>query len=135
MIGLFIPLLLLEIFSVYFFINLMFFNNEIYLWVVLDITFWDLFLVVPPHIAIIFCSHASNKAEKITKHLEKFSSSCDDVLTAQKVNYLLNKLYNRKLIFSCGFFNINLQLGLSIVSTVTTYMVIIFQFQVGGNKA
>lgn len=131
MLLIFVPLLLLEIFSTYFFINLICFTvSDNLTSIIIDITFWDLFLVVPPHVAILFCFCATRNADKLARHLEKFSNSCSDDMTVQKLNHLLSKLYKRKIVFSCGFFNINLQLGLSIVSTVMTYMVIIFQFQI-----
>jgi hypothetical protein len=46
-----------------------------------------------------------------------------------QANFLLNKFRNRQVVFSCGFFNINLQVALSIVSVIATYMVIICQFE------
>jgi hypothetical protein len=130
MIFLFIPALLLEIFSVYFFISMGIYHYHRELWVIIEIFLWDFFLLLPPNLAIIFCSRATKKVETLTRHLEKYSNFCDDAST-QRVNFLLTKLYNRPIVFSCGFFNINLQLGLSIISTVTTYMVIIFQFDMG----
>jgi hypothetical protein len=95
----------------------------------MDALIWDLFLVVPPNIAIFLCSFTTWKADNLKVHLEKYSNICEDNFEAHKVNFLLNKLRNRKVVFSSGIFNINLQLGMSMVSVVTTYMVIICQFE------
>lgn len=42
---------------------------------------------------------------------------------------LYNKIHNNQIVLSCGFFNIDLSLGLSIFGTIATYMVIICQFE------
>jgi hypothetical protein len=45
------------------------------------------------------------------------------------------KLQNRSINFTCGFFDIDLTLALSIFGTIATYMVIIFQFDNPKEKA
>lgn len=65
-----------------------------------------------------------SEGKKFDKNL-KISS-----LKLQQIQNLLQKFYNREMIFSCGVFNINWQLGLSIVATVTTYVIIICQFEI-----
>jgi hypothetical protein len=129
MIFLLIPALILETFSSYFFFKVTTFNLDVGLWIIIDAILWDMFLVVPPNLAIFLCASTAHTAENLKIHLEKYSNICEENFEAHKVNFLLNKLQNRKVIFSSGFFNINLHLGLSMVSVVTTYMVIICQFE------
>lgn len=46
-----------------------------------------------------------------------------------QLNALNQKLHNRAVVLTCGFFNIDWPLGLSMIASITTYMIIICQFE------
>lgn len=93
MIAVFIPALMLEIFTTYFVIKIMLLNLSVELWAIFDFLIWNLFLVVPTIVAIFFGERTNQELRKLSKYLEKYSNYCCDNVTFQRVilfhNYLI----------------------------------------------
>lgn len=146
MVAVFIPALILEIFTTYFIIKTVTQKLSIEIWIWGDFILWNVYLVVPKFVAICLGAITKSEGQKLSNQLGKSSNFCCDVESLQRVswksfrsyfgiqqslqmNALSHKLQNRPITLTCGFFNIDWPLALSILGTITTYMVIICQFE------
>ncbi|CRL03417.1 CLUMA_CG016717, isoform A [Clunio marinus] len=59
--------------------------------------------------------------------LADISEEINSVFTRQ-ISALKKKIINRPIIFTCGLFNIDWTIALSIIAAITTYLTIITQF-------
>lgn len=145
MIVVFIPALILEVFSTFFIVKIMIYNFIQEFFEYFDFLIWNLFLVVPSFFAIYIGAATVNKRRELSNHIEKYSNYCNDDGTLLRVklnsilvclnqyilqiNALINKLQNRSMVLSCDIFNIDWSLGLSIFATIASYIIIICQFE------
>lgn len=150
MIFVFIPALILEIFTTYFALKAVTKNIRIEAWAYFEFTFWNLNLVIPSFAAIYIASAAASQGKILLNYIGKYSSYCSDdsvllrvrfsfnrlienfnqfLILFLQINALSNKMRNRPIILTCGFFNIDWTIVLSIFATITTYMVIICQLE------
>lgn len=148
MIVVFIPALMLEVFSIYFAIKAFTSNLPVRTWGYCDFAFWNLTLVSPTIAAIHIGGVTAQEGKNLRNAVGKYSNNRLDAETFSCVNFryiflvskmsifeyfqahtLFNKMSNRPVVLSCGFFNIDWPLGLSIVSTITAYIIIIGQFE------
>lgn len=91
MIAVFIPALMLEVFSTYFLIKVTSNVLPVKLITFVDIFLWNLFLVVPTMIAIFIGESTKNEARKLMNFLGKFSNYCDNAEALQGVRIGLIK--------------------------------------------
>lgn len=148
MIIVFVPSMMLAIFTIYSLIKVFTFHLKIGIWTYFSVFLWNLFLIAPAIVAIYIGAATTSKGKVLCNQIGKFSSYCCDDYTLNRVrqislkcihkiiwisigqlNTLHYKIYLRPIVLSCGFFNIDWPLGLSIFGTVTTYMIIICQFE------
>lgn len=111
-----------------------------------DFILFNVFINIPSIIAIYMGSRVTSRGNQFAVYVGKYANQCDDEVSCRKVkklgvnrNYgcfalqinllLLKATGSRKPILNCGFFNIDLTLGFSIVATIATYIVIITQFE------
>jgi hypothetical protein len=85
MIVVFVPALILEIFTIYSSIKFSSLNLPVNPWLILDFSIWNFYLVVPTVYAIFVSSKLTNTAKKMSYYFEKYSNNCQNESTAQKV--------------------------------------------------
>ena len=129
MIVVFIPSLILEIFTANFLVKLFIFNLSVTLWTVIQFIYWNLMLVLPKVLSIYISELTVNRSKELRNHIKKYSSVCLNDINQREMKNLANKFINYPVKFSCGFFEFNLQMGLSILSTIATYLIIVCQFE------
>lgn len=146
MIAVFLPALMLQVFTIYFIIKMFALSLTVRTWTFIDFPYWISTLVVPTFVVIYFGSTTSDKGRKLSNNIGKYLNSCDDDLCSEKVRrrkilfhylsttnsqaiLLINKINSRPIILTCGLFDIDWKLSLSIFGTITTYMIIICQFE------
>lgn len=81
----FVPALILEIFTTFFIIEAFSFNVTVESWVIIEFAIWNFLLVVPTFVAIYTGSSAVNQARKLNDVIGKLSSCCSDEATILKV--------------------------------------------------
>lgn len=85
MIVVFLPAMVLEIFTIYFVIKILFLKLEVGGWVYIKFFYWNMMLVVPKIAAIFISVVTVNKAEEFTKYIRKYSSFCSCERNQQQV--------------------------------------------------
>lgn len=85
MIAVFVPALMLQIFTTYFIIKVIIFGLPVSLFTFFDFFFWNAFLVGPVTLVIYFGSMATSKGRKLSSCIGKFSNYISDDCVAQKV--------------------------------------------------
>lgn len=140
--------MMLEVISVYVVLKVFGYDKSINFLTQCELVVWNLLLVFPKTIAICVAAGTAERAQHLNVLVEKHSNHCSDAVF-QEVNcyfcavhtYVLYtcffllvkalslKMHIRPIIFSCGFFNIDWTLILSIIATITTYMIIFCQFE------
>ena len=128
MIAVFVPALILEIFTIYFIVKVVSKNLHVSIWGLYEFVYWNMMLVAPKVCAIYISVTTISKVQQFTKYIRNYSSFCTRFNQQQMI--LLSSKFDDQLIFTCGFFDFNWQLGLSILSSITTYMIIVCQFEV-----
>lgn len=129
MITVYIPALTIEIFTTYFTIRVLAYKLPVTLWMIIALVLINFSIVLPAFVTIFAASKVTNKAQLLSNFIGKYSNDCDELCSLLKVNSLISKLSSRPMILSCGFFNIDYTLGLTMFAAVTTYMIIICQFE------
>jgi hypothetical protein len=149
MILVFICALMMNIFTICLLILLFAYHQQTKIENSVDFVLWLLFLIIPAHIGICVGSRVTSRGNQFAVYVGKYANQCEDEISYRKVrvvflvfkyllelkskfqiNLLLSKATTcRKPVLNCGFFNIDLTLGFSIVATIATYMVIITQFE------
>jgi 7tm Chemosensory receptor len=113
-----------------------------------EFSMWVIFLILPSNFATYAAARVTAQGKKLETYMGKLLNHYDNEEVCEKVrmysNFLLYfilefyffkikslqfKLANRKLIFSCGFFNIDLPFRMSAIATIATYIIIITQFE------
>lgn len=145
MLGAILPSITLEIYTTYCLIRSFIFNYSMDVMYLLDHSVWASCLIVPKFVAIYVCSSCSLEARKLNILVDKRLTNCDNEevilrvgmknhqklkinLVSFQLEALSAKIQLRAIAFNCGLFNIDWTLALSIFSTITTYMIIIFQY-------
>lgn len=85
MIFVFLPALLLQVFTTYFVIKVFALKLTPETWIYFDFPLWILFLVFPTYLALYFGSATTNKGRKFCNKIGKYLSSCTDNENSQKV--------------------------------------------------
>lgn len=146
MIAIILPSMILEIFTAYAVWKISANNLPIKYFQLVDFSMWVLFLVVPKNYAIYVAAKTAEDVKRLSTLVEKFSSYCSDESVTrevclfywlkflipsffQQMKALSLKMHIRPIILSCGLFNIDWTLVLSIFGTIGTYMIIICQFE------
>lgn len=149
MILVFITSLLLEIFTTSFVVLVVAYDFNIEIENTYDFFMFHSLLIILSIIAIYVESLITNRGDQFVAYIYgKYAFQCDDKTSNQKVNFMkkivlfftfysFSKIITllmktsgcRKPMLHCGFFNIDLRLGFSIVATIATYIVIIAQFE------
>lgn len=78
MIVVFIPALLLEIFTSYFIFKAITLKLPIHAAICIDFFFWNMFLVVPSIAAIYMGAVTKSQGTRLSNQIEKYSNSCED---------------------------------------------------------
>ncbi|CRL05754.1 CLUMA_CG018783, isoform A [Clunio marinus] len=98
-------------------------------WILINSFYWFVFLIAPSLVSIYVADGSSNKRSELSNLVENVSNSCDDEDIFQEILSLKVKISNRPVIFTCGLFDINGELALSIFGTIASYLIIIIQFE------
>lgn len=78
MIAVFIPALILTIFTLYFVIKSIFLNLPISPYIYVDFFFWNFFLVGPALAAIYIGAVTTKQGQNLRNHIGKYSNGCND---------------------------------------------------------
>lgn len=90
MIAVFIPSLMLEVYTTYFIIKVFSQNLSIDLAVYIDIMLWNIVLVVPTFFAIAISNETSRASKVLKNYIEKYSNYSIDDSTLQRVSFSRN---------------------------------------------
>lgn len=85
MIAVFLPAMMLQVFTIYLVIKALALDLPIETWAYFDFTFWNLCLVFPSLVVIYAGATASSKGRKLSNNVGKYLNNCIDVSCADKV--------------------------------------------------
>lgn len=96
MIAVFIPALILEIFTAYCAIKVLIFNSPVKTYVFTNIAAWNVFFVLPTIVVIYFCESTVGEGRNLKKCVEKYLNYCGDDITFLRVKIcILSKLIQK----------------------------------------
>jgi hypothetical protein len=85
MIVVFIPALILEIFTANFLLKIILFHLPVTFWSIIEFTYWNLMLIAPKVFAIYISIATVNKAKELARHVRKYSNFCVNAESQQQV--------------------------------------------------
>lgn len=85
MIVVFLPAIILEIFTTYFTIKVLNFNLMIKPWTICEFSLWNLLLVVPKIVSIYISAKTVNEAQRLSNFIGKYTNYLNDYSTLQQV--------------------------------------------------
>ncbi|CAO1424186.1 unnamed protein product [Diamesa hyperborea] len=110
-------------------ILLIFRSGIIFLYKLVIIISWGCFQTIPVVVAFHVASKTLKKGQKMSLIIGKVINDSDDHEVISQLKTFMIQMRQRKAILTCGLFNIDWTLAFSIVGTITTYLVIICQFE------
>ncbi|KAK6643893.1 hypothetical protein RUM43_000158 [Polyplax serrata] len=91
---------------------------------------WILYFLSQFFVLIIVSDLSTKEAEKTANYLHELFIESDDVELKEEIEIFSLQLLHRKVEFNaCGFFKLDFSLLHSMVGAVTTYIIILMQFQ------
>lgn len=146
MIAVYLPALVMEIYSIYYTIRVVAFKLPVLHYTLIELCSINSTIVLPSLIAIYVASQVTRRGKLVSNLIGKYSNDCEDISNLLKVkiiitcnlkleifnlqvNDLITIINSREMALSCGFFKIDLTLCFTIFAAITTYMIIICQFQ------
>lgn len=86
MVVVFVPALMLEVFTIYFAVTAFTSNLPVRTWGYCDFAFWNMTLVAPTIAAIHIGGVTAQEGKKLRNAVGEYSNNCDDVETFSCVN-------------------------------------------------
>ncbi|CAO1406641.1 unnamed protein product [Diamesa serratosioi] len=102
-------------------------NNEDYMNLV-NLLIWSVYQTVPIILAIYQASKTTEYGKQMHSIVGKIINNCDDTEVLNLLKLFSLQMQNHQPVLSCGFFPIDYTLAFLVAGSVTTYLVILCQF-------
>lgn len=98
MMAVFLPALILEVFSIYSIMKDFIYNLSLSFWIYFDFVTWNLFLVAPMIVVICIGATTIAKGKEFGNYIGKYSNFCVDDVAVHRVSSKIIVLFYQKLI-------------------------------------